>query len=163
MLRGAADLETFKEWSKKGPIGKLHNIAIWVNRNNARRERLREKIQSVAELKNERKPLYHVLLSDGGVRWNSVYTMIVRGELQTIYLPTRHLLSLAFQLKDALTLLMLEMQRDRGNTTSEEYDITYDFITKDNWHELGRFRDLLTPFYNLTLKLQSKGGEGMEG
>ena len=80
VLRGAADVQAFEAWSKKGPIGRLHNIATWVNRNDARRQRLRERILSIAELRNESKPFYHVLLSDGGVRWNSVYTMILRGE-----------------------------------------------------------------------------------
>ena len=56
------------------------------------------------------------------------------------------------------------MRRERGGSRSlDEYDITRDFLTDDDWHELERFRDLLAPFYDLSQELQSDGGEGMEG
>ena len=55
------------------------------------------------------------------------------------------------------------MRRERSNRSPDDYDITQDFLTDDDWHELERFRDLLEPFYDLSQELQSDSGEGIEG
>jgi hypothetical protein len=35
-LAGASSEEAFKIWNKQGPIGKLHNICVYVNTNSTR-------------------------------------------------------------------------------------------------------------------------------
>jgi hypothetical protein len=41
-LRGAADEAQFEIWGRKGPIGKLHNLCVYINRNDKRRQVFRD-------------------------------------------------------------------------------------------------------------------------
>jgi len=77
-LCGASDKDIFKIWSKKGPIGKVHNLCNYVNRNDQRRERFND---LHAEAAGDDDVFFYQLLRDGGVRWNAVYDMIKRGKL----------------------------------------------------------------------------------
>lgn len=63
-------------WSLKGVIGKLHNLASYANRNDARCEVLRACMRATKI--SDGKLFIGVLLSDGGVRWNATYYMIER-------------------------------------------------------------------------------------
>jgi hypothetical protein len=82
-LCGASDDETFAIWNKQGVIGKIHNISVYVNRTDQRRQEF-FKGQADARLLDDDadegdEDFYYQLLTDGGVRWNSVYYMIKRG------------------------------------------------------------------------------------
>ena len=86
-LQLAGDNEAFKIWSSKGPIGKAHNICVYINRNDARRQEFRLCVQEgmnvkLTEVKN--------LLIDGGIRWNSISFMIDRCKSCYCYLRTPH-------------------------------------------------------------------------
>lgn len=73
-LAGASDDEAFKIWNSRGPIGKLHNICVYINRNSARQQIFRE-YQGGGH--GDFQLLQ--LLGDGGIRWNSTEAMIARG------------------------------------------------------------------------------------
>jgi|SRR5579871_587557 len=73
-LAGASFDEAFKIWNSKGPIGKLHNICVYVNQNSTRMEMFKD-CQAGEALQVYR------LLVDGGIRWNSTEAMISRGML----------------------------------------------------------------------------------
>jgi len=73
-LAGASDDEAFEIWNRKGPIGKLHNLCVYINRNSARRQIFRE---CQGDGDSDFRPLQ--LLGDGGIRWNSTEAMISRG------------------------------------------------------------------------------------
>ncbi len=77
-LLGASDLQEFEEWRTKGSIGKLHNLVVYIDRSNERRQAFSSS-QEVARLKGEKIFIYQ-LLKDGGIRWNSTYSMIERGK-----------------------------------------------------------------------------------
>lgn len=83
------DAETFMIWSNEGAIGKLHNICVFVNRNDQRRTAF-QAFQSPEERELDEDHdlegdtiFYYVLLVDSGVRWHSVYYMIKRGKKLT--------------------------------------------------------------------------------
>ena len=70
-LAGASYDEAFKIWNSLGPIGKLHNICVYVNYNSARMSAFKEC--------QEEEFQHYQLLTDGGIRWNSTEAMISRG------------------------------------------------------------------------------------
>jgi hypothetical protein len=76
-LAGASFDEVFKIWNSLGPIGKLHNICVYVNYNSAR-------MSAFKECQGEEFQHYQ-LLTDGGIRWNSAEAMISRGMLCYYY------------------------------------------------------------------------------
>ena len=82
-LAGASYDEVFKIWNSLGPIGKLHNICVYVNYNSARMSAFKEC--------QEEEFQYYQLLTDGGIRWNSAEAMISRGTFLTSYLFSYYL------------------------------------------------------------------------
>jgi hypothetical protein len=70
-LAGASSDEAFKIWNSKGPVGKLHNICIYINRNSTRQTAFRDCQKEDFQ--------HYQLLVDGGIRWNSTEAMISRG------------------------------------------------------------------------------------
>jgi hypothetical protein len=66
----AREQEELKAWKKRGPIGKLHNIVVFIRRSPQRREAFLR----VAQADDEFKKL--MLKQDNATRWNSVYAII---------------------------------------------------------------------------------------
>ena len=77
-----------KQWRKRGPIGKLHNIIHFIRRSPQRRNKFVDIVQraglspeALAELGdvvNERDSKFVQLVTDNDTRWNSIYLMIER-------------------------------------------------------------------------------------
>jgi hypothetical protein len=72
------------------------------------------------------------LVTNGGIRWNSTYLMIDR----------------AIHLRDALSLY-----QDHPETGLEDDDL----LSKNDWEELGHFRDLLKLIHEVSMHVQSVG------
>jgi hypothetical protein len=72
------------------------------------------------------------LVSNGGIRWNSTYLMIER----------------AIHLQDALSLY-----QDHPETGLKDADC----LSKNDWEELGYFKDLLKPIHEVSMYVQSVG------
>jgi len=70
-LAGASYEEAFRIWNSTGPIGKLHNICVYINNNEARQAMF-------IECQGEEIQIYQLLV-DGGIRWHSTEAMISRG------------------------------------------------------------------------------------
>jgi len=68
-LAGASAENAFKIWNKKGPLGKLHNLVVYINWNDSRREDFRRAIReaNVQDIGEDELPVIK-LVSDGGVR-----------------------------------------------------------------------------------------------
>ena len=77
-LAGASPMEVLEIWTRKGPIGKLHNWAVYLNRNKARMDVF---LSYQQELNGDGFVVYS-LLADGGIRWGAVFVMIERGEYE---------------------------------------------------------------------------------
>ena len=141
-LCGASDDERFEIWRKQSFIGKLHNFCVWINRNDQRRELLRQYILQAYD-EGSIKHLYTRVLVDGGVRWNSVYDMIER----------------ALKLRHAIDLFFLHYDH-----SGEGYDISQDVITQRDWADLKQFFNVLKPFKVLTKRMEGRANKaGLEG
>lgn len=85
---GDEDSDTVLQiWADAGPVGKLHNISIFVNRSDQRRAAFVEhQVPLERVLDEDPDPdggddvFCYVLLVDQGVRWSSVYYMVKRGK-----------------------------------------------------------------------------------
>jgi hypothetical protein len=77
-LAGASDEALFEIWNSQGPIGKLHNICVYVNVNSTRQAAFRA---CQGPTRGEDIKVYRLLV-DGGIRWNSTEAMISRGMFQ---------------------------------------------------------------------------------
>jgi hypothetical protein len=144
-LAGASAENIFKVWHKKGPIGKLHNIVVYINWNDSRREEFRRAIREANAQDNGEQLLPMVeLTSDGGVRWNSTFYMIRR----------------ALVLKRAFRFYC----DDWRQPTSSQRDLSTDFLSDADWEELQLFANLLELIDTLTIKVQGQANDtGKEG
>jgi hypothetical protein len=77
-LAGATGEAAFRIWNKQGPIGRLHNICVYVNTNSTRHTAFKD-------CQGEEIQVYK-LLTDGGIRWNSTEAMISRGMFPDVHL-----------------------------------------------------------------------------
>lgn len=136
-LAGASDKGQFDIWRNQGPIGKLHNIVVYVNRSESRQYAFHEaqRACSVTE------PLYvYKLVADGGVRWNSTFDMIERG----------------LKLESAIDHYLKYWRKpDRDG-----YNIKQDALDSNDWNDLRRFAALLKPFKRATLEAESVAKDG---
>lgn len=145
-------------WRKRGPIGKLHNVVTYIRSTPQRREEFEEKVRG--ELENQRsylaataqpdedvelvekEPL--MVVQDNQTRWNSIYCMIQR----------------AFLLKDPLDLFI---KRAREKSTGNSPLPKDDELSSNDWDVLARTRDILQPFFDLTIRLQGRASRASHG
>ena len=143
-LLGASDDATFDLWRRNGPIGKLHNTVTYINRSDSRRQEF-GRCQVSSAPTEEESIFEYQLIKDGGIRWNSTYFMIKRG----------------LKLRDAIDLYHLRWQKP---TTKDAYDLSQDRLQQEDWAELERFLNLLSPFKKMTKRLEGNANkEGSEG
>ena len=142
-------------WRKQGPIGKLHNIVKYILTTPQRREEFEEKVRGEIErqkdsLRETAQPdedietvIKHPLMviRDNATRWNSVYSMIVRACL----------------LKDPLDLFVKRALEKPANASPLPEE---DELLTSDWNVLARARDILQPFYELTIALQGRAELG---
>ena len=122
-------------WQKKGPLGKLHNIVKFIRRTPQRRQAFAA-IQSVDGFNDKRADKLGVK-SDNATRWNSAYDMIHR----------------AIFLRSRITVFCFENMAEIGT----------DSLSSEDWAILVDMHELLKPFKEETMLLQSRAKEGVEG
>jgi hypothetical protein len=145
-------------WRKRGPIGKLHNITKYILSTPQRREEFEEKVQgeierqkcylqATAQLNEDPETvLKHPLtvIRDNITRWNSIFCMILR----------------AFLLKDPLDLFIKRAREKPANASPLPEE---DELSMHDWDILARTRDILQPFYDLTIFLQGRASDARHG
>jgi hypothetical protein len=130
--------EKLKAWRKQGPIGKLHNIVVFIRRSPQRREaflRLAASHEEYAKL---------MLIQDNSTRWNSVYMMIDR--------------AMKKQADVQVFVLQSTMEKEKYKRVDVE-----DHLTTEDWRVLTEVLSHLKPFHDMTLRLQSRAKEGHHG
>ena len=144
---GCSDKETFELWRRFGAIGKVHNTIKWIMRSDSRRQLFIS--YQKTDLTNDDELFAHVeklLVTDGGVRWNSTYYMLQR----------------ALELQRAIDLFQRYYKPTQKEKEEAPYSITA--ITDEDWTEIRRFLKLLHPFVTATIHLQGNSeDEGFEG
>lgn len=161
-LRGVSDEFSFEIWAKKGAIGRLHNLIVYIRRTDQRRQVLR-RLQR--ELAGDDVIFTVEVLIDGKTRWNSIYIMIKRGKFITYYYFPLLTYYLALELRSAIELYQSRWQKPKNDPNHR--DLTKDFLSADDWAELERFYEFLKPFYILTKTMEgnankpdAEGGHG---
>ena len=145
-------------WRKKGPIGKLHNVVMYILDSPQRIDEFEEKVKGEIERQQRetappgedededdevlKRPL--MVIRDNATRWNSVFSMITR----------------AFILKDPLDLFI---KRAREKPASASPLPEEDELSASDWKVLTRTQEILKPFYNLTLALQGRAPDALHG
>jgi hypothetical protein len=132
-------LKELTAWRKRGPVGRLHNIIIFICRSPQRR-------QAFAELINPQEKSefdYLNLLIDNATRWNSLYLMIQR----------------AVKLRDRIDLFCYQNQeamhgprRDQRpqNEEDEAHLLSKDHLKAEDWETLKEIMHILKDFEKLT-------------
>jgi hypothetical protein len=138
-LAAAAPQDQFEKFRQLGVVGKLHNFVNAVCASHKRRE-LFTKIQR--EAANEEDVLYtHSTLSlrqDGGVRWHSVYLMMLR----------------CLELKDHIQRFIRALKNDDNFADDITYDPLTDGLTDEEWDDAQELVNFLQAPYEMTKKLE---------
>jgi hypothetical protein len=139
--------EALELWRQHGPVGKLHNIVVFIRRTPQRRELFikisnLEEEDSIFMLNHDTKNLQ--VVQDNNTRWNSTYKMLTRA------LQKRHEID-SFIAK-------CEVEREVYKRVPKE-----DHLSQDNWLLLTETTEMLKPFYDSTMRHQSRAKQGHHG
>ena len=157
-LKEASPSEAVEIWADKGALGKLHNLVVWLNWNDQRRNLLRQKQRQHAGVAEQEKIYTYELIVDGGIRWNSCLYMIER----------------ALELRDAFRLLFIEWNNGRDLESDDESDDEdeeehplrdprHNILTENDWDELQQFYELLLPLEMTTKEIEGRAAHGHSG
>jgi hypothetical protein len=127
-------------WRKRGPIGKLHNVVVFIRRSPQRIEEFKR--LQLLDLLQEFGHLQ--ALADNATRWNSTSNMMER----------------ALRLKDPIDLFI---SRHVAPQRAGEQTLADDRLLEDDWEQIKHLLRLLKPFRDLTLRLEGKGKTGSRG
>jgi hypothetical protein len=140
-LAGASNELTFQLWRRRGAIGRLHNLVVYITRSPARTSVFNQAQQEEAD---EVLSFYLRLKKDTGIRWNSVYTMIER----------------ALKLRRAIERYCHNWQAPKEK---EAYNLQQDFLDTEDWEELHHFKEILEPFHKVTKRVEGRATDGSHG
>jgi len=136
-------------WRKKGPLGKLHNIATWILRSPQRRERF-------AKVVKQPLPDSPVLvqLVGNATRWHSDVDALERAFILRI--PLDGFVALAAKEKRQR---LDGRRKGKGNETENDNEqdpeyVSTDELTIDDWEDLKVISIILTLFKRVSLYLQ---------
>lgn len=152
-----ATVETVKElelWRKRGPVGRLHNIIVFICRSPQR-------IEAFEGLLKEDGTLFEFRLlklkADNATRWNSLYTMIER----------------ALKLRERITRYCEQYENEmHGPKKSSTANLTvaerqqllkHDKLSGDDWKVLEEIMTILKPFYIYTKRAEGKSTSSDRG
>ena len=139
--------ERLMAWRKKGPVGKLHNIVVFIRASTQRKELFKNiSLATTGEIdglliNDDTKDLG--VVKDNTTRWNSTYLMITRA------LEKR-------QEIDAL-IQVLDVRQAEKRAPLE------DRLSGEDWLILTETAYILKPVYDHTMRFQSRAKEGHHG
>ena len=145
-LASAAPQEQFDLYQKHGVVGKLHNFVNAILSSYKRREAFK----SVQVSLSDNDALWSFgtlnLIQDGGVRWHSVYLMLLR----------------CLELKDPINRFIRAWRNQDANddTRVPGNAALSDIITEDEWIEVDRLTKFLEVFYQMTKRLEGNAEYG---
>jgi hypothetical protein len=143
-LAEAAPRDQFHLWRNLGVVGRLHNFVNAVCASHKRRE-LFSTVQS--EVNNELLYSFNTLelRQDGGVRWNSVYLMLLR----------------CYELRQYINRFIRRLASYEAADDDLDYSPLTDTITEDDWDDVKALVDFLEAPYQMTKRLEgNNSGNG---
>ena len=144
VAEGVRDFEgAMRLWRRQGAIGKVHNLFRFIRASPQRQELFMDLAEAIPntqhELSGKTKRLH--VIDDNKTRWNSTYLMINRA-----------------------LRLRRRIEKFYSTKFSKEKDFpTGDILSENDWDELEIFKNLLHPFYSLTMRLQGNSKTGSYG
>ncbi|KAH7464037.1 hypothetical protein FOMA001_g17779 [Fusarium oxysporum f. sp. matthiolae] len=148
-IRALEDLDPddFGEWTKRGPVGKLHNLVVWINRSKKATVILR-RLQDDDPDKNYPGTLDAVL--GNCTRWLSQYYIIKRAIKLRRYLE--ELVDITIQSNRKLARSRSKVEKSRTSLPSclEEDNL----LTDADWEALNWFSNILAIINSCLLRLE---------
>jgi hypothetical protein len=146
VLEDDIDAEAYDVWLKRGPIGKLHNTMVWINRSNRVTEMLREAQRQDTE---KSWPGSLDVIIGNNTRWLSQFYMMsralkVRPYIDTVIADVRHEASKSKRKGGR--------QRPLPRCLDDE-----SLLTEEDWKTIGFYHDLLRHFETCVKKLEGDG------
>jgi hypothetical protein len=127
-LAAASPAEQYEIFQSHGVVGKLHNFSNAVCTSHKRRELF---LSLQKEPRNDDNNLYTYntlqLRQDGGVRWHSVYYMLLR----------------CLELRNTITRFMMRLQQRPSQRLDDEYNPLTDKLSSKEWAGIQQLADFL--------------------
>jgi hypothetical protein len=143
-LAEAAPREQFELWRRLGVVGKLHNFVNAVCASHKRRE-LFHSVQAVVNTELLHSFSTLELRQDGGVRWNSVYLMLLR----------------CYELREHINRFIRQLRGHDASIDDLDYGPLEDTITEEEWDDVKDLVDFLQAPYEMTKRLEgNNSGNG---
>ena len=134
-------------WRKKGPVGKLHNLIIFIRGSTQRKELFKNvsnaTVNEIDGLAINEDTQNLGVIKDNETRWNSTYLMIVRA------LKKRQEINSFIQVLDVRLAEKRVPQEDR--------------LSPNDWLIIEETAHILKPIYDHTMRFQSRAKEGHHG
>lgn len=148
-LAKAAPMDQFRLYRQHGVVGKLHNFVRAVCASHKRRELFLSTFNDLGDEDPTWKFVKLQLLQDGGVRWHSVYVMLLR--CQELRDPIK-----AFQRKYKLKMRCTDKEffDDDDGSVGRHYNPVDDAINDDDWAEVADLVNFLKVPYDLCKALE---------
>jgi hypothetical protein len=143
-------------WRRRGPVGKLHNIIMFIRRSPQRIYAFR----SICNNENWTATDWDDLdvLADNATRWNSLYKMVERALKLQARIDQ-------FCFNNPNTTHGTRRKDNIARLTSEEAQtlVCHDFLTVDDWEQLREVMLVLKPFHDYTNRSQGKPEDAHRG
>ena len=138
-LAAASPGEQYELFRSHGVVGKLHNFVNAVCASHKRRE-LFLSLQKDPRDDDDALYTYNTLQlrQDGGVRWHSVYYMLLR----------------CLELRNAITRFTTRLQQQASQRLDDEYNPLTDELTSEEWEGVQQLVDFLQAAVEMTKRLE---------
>jgi hypothetical protein len=137
-LAAASPVEQYEIFRSHGVVGKLHNFVNAVCASHKRRELF----LSLQKEPRDDDDLYTYntlqLRQDGGVRWHSVYYMLLR----------------CLELRNPITRFMTRLQQQPSQRLDDEYNPLTDELSSEEWEGVQQLVDFLQAPVEMTKRLE---------
>jgi hypothetical protein len=138
-LAAASPAEQYEIFQSHGVVGKLHNCSNAVCTSHKRRELF---LSLQKEPRNDDNNLYTYntlqLHQDGGVRWHSVYYMLLR----------------CLELRNTITCFMTRLQQWPSQRLDDKYNPLTDKLSSEEWEGIQQLADFLQAPVEVTKRLE---------
>jgi hypothetical protein len=152
-------------WRKLGPVGKLHNIVVWIMRSPQRRQKFykHQKVELISlDDKASKNQRTYDLIEANDTRWNSTKNEIERGiKLRN---PIDAMIGAeVLAWKQYWNKITNNGTKDPPKNHRSEPPIVQDYLTDDDWHVLTVYLDILKPLEEATKRLEGRPTKGQFG
>jgi len=138
------EAEELATWRRKRPLGKLHNIIVWISRTPQRCDQFSERVKKA--LGPGTKALS--LINGNSTRWGGDYESLI------------HALELRDPLEEFIALVIHRNEDQVFSASNSTYSLGLDELTLTNWAILKDIIYILQPFRKWQLILQKKSHFG---